>query len=120
MGRLAGIVVALIVAGLVLGYKFTQRSDYGEEIRLQVMQSIEKLPDYDTHASLYNSWFDAHHEALYKKHYHIGGRRSRSWFDGGAYLDELFTAMAVDAAGDGYKLQAESLRALGEEMYFDE
>jgi hypothetical protein len=117
---LAGLGVGLVIALALLGYKYIQRDDYGEELRVQVMESLEGLPDYETHASLYNSWFDAHHEHLIQKHYHIGGRRSRSWFDGAAYLGELFTAMATDAAADGYNLQAESLRVLGTEMYFDE
>jgi len=117
--RFIGTGIAVVVLIAVVGYKFVKRDDAGEEVRLQMMGYLEELPDYQTHASLYNSWFDAHHETVFEEHYRMGSRRVRSSFDGSAYLDDLFVAMAVDAAAAGYEDQARSLRDLRDQLVWD-
>lgn len=117
--RLIGIVIALVIAAAAVGYRFTQRDSEGEDMREQVMTHLQSLPDFDTHGSLYCEWFEAHHEDVFNRHYHIGGRRSRSWFDGDAYLEDLFIAMGTEAAAAGYQLQAEQLQELGDSLYME-
>lgn len=119
-GRAAGIVLGCIIAVIAIGYKFTQRDSQGEDYRQQMVSMIEQLPDYNTHGSLYLQWFDENHETCFNNNYHLGGRRSASWLDGDAYLDELFTAMAAAASRAGYTEQAENIRVLQSEVYFEE
>lgn len=118
--RTVGGVIGLVLLCAALGYKFIQRDNQADDRRTEMMSYIEQLPDYDTHATLYNGWFEMHHNTLFKEHYHIGGRRRPSWFDGEGYLDELFTEMIRDATAAGYTEQADSLRTLHEELYFEE
>lgn len=117
--RLVGSLITLVIIGCLVGYRFMQKDDEAEQIRVQVMGYIEQLPDFDTHALLYTTWFDAHHETLFEQHYRMGGRRVASSFNGDAYIDDLFTAMAIDATAEGYTDQAALLRELGESLYLE-
>ncbi|HZW09331.1 MAG TPA: hypothetical protein VFF69_05450 [Phycisphaerales bacterium] len=117
--RFAGIGITLVIIAALVGYKFMQKGDRAEEIRQQVMTQLEALPDFETHALLYTTWFDAHHDTIFEQHFHMGGRRVPARFDGDEYIHDLFTAMVVDATAAGYEEQADRLRELGDSLYIE-
>lgn len=117
------IAVGLLCAGLI--YANMNRDEDAVDMHGEVLLALEALPDYNTHGSLYTTWLDEHHEWVFKEHYIIerqGGRRGRTvtYFDADSYLDQLFQEMAQSAARAGYDEQADNLKALRDELYFEE
>ena len=117
------IALALLVAGIT--YNNMRKDDQGLDMHEDMLALIEQVPDYATHGSLYNTWFDQNHEIAFNNNYLIeysGGRRMRNsqvTFDGEGYLTDLFDAMATQAATEGYKEQAQNLRTLREQLVWD-
>ncbi len=118
MGRVVGIVLALVVGVGVVMYKFSARDEYGHEIHDQIATYLQDLPDYGTHEALYIEWFENSHEEAFDNNYTLGGRRSSGRLDGDAYLDELFEKMSTAAFIAGYKDQAKHLEELRKEVSF--
>ena len=117
------IAVGLLCAGLI--YANMNRDEDAVDMHGEVLLALEALPDYNAPGSLYTTWLDEHHEWVFKEHYIIerqGGRRGRTvtYFDADSYLDQLFQEMAQSAARAGYDEQADNLKALRDELYFEE
>ncbi|MFG0259409.1 MAG: hypothetical protein ACF8LK_03570 [Phycisphaerales bacterium JB041] len=117
------IAVGLLCVGLIVANM--NRDDEAIDVHSEVLLALEALPDYNTHGSLYTAWLDQHHEWVFKEHYVIerqGGRRrgrTVTYFDAESYLDQLFQEMAQSAAQAGYDEQADNLKALRDELYFE-
>ena len=116
------IALALLVAGIA--YNNMRRDDQGLDMHESMLALIEQVPDYSTHGSLYNTWFDQNHETAFNNNYTIeySGRRmrnSQTTFDGDGYLTDLFDAMATQATTEGYKEQAQNLRTLREQLSWE-
>ncbi|MEO1534957.1 MAG: hypothetical protein AAFS11_05285 [Planctomycetota bacterium] len=116
MGKVGGIVVALINAGVVLGMKFSNKSDASGEYREQVSVLLATLPDYEQGKDYYEALCDQHHESCFDEHYKMGGRRSGASFDSDAYIHDLLKRMAADAKANGHASQAEHLAALEQDV----
>ncbi len=103
MGKLVGILLAIVIGGSLSYMKFSQQDDDSAEVREMAIAVMEdRLPTYETHEALYVQWLDAHHPAIFDRHYMMGGRRSGASFDEVAYWEDIFAAIADSAARDGY------------------
>ncbi|MEM8758254.1 MAG: hypothetical protein AAGF47_10795 [Planctomycetota bacterium] len=112
MGKLGGIVVALVIAGVMVGLKYSNKSDSADEYREQVSMLLATIPDYAEAGDYYEGLCDVHHERVFEEHYTMGGRRSSSSFDADAYIHDLLKTMAADATRSGYEIQAAHLTEL--------
>ncbi|MEL6499047.1 MAG: hypothetical protein AAF937_02545 [Planctomycetota bacterium] len=116
MGKVGGFVVALIIAGVVLGMRFSDKGDASGEYREQVSALLATLPDYAEAEAYYEGLCDQHHEECFDNHYRIGSRRSGPSFDSDAYIHELLKRMAADARANGHTVQAEHLAFLEKDV----
>jgi hypothetical protein len=117
--RLASIGITLVIVLALVGYRFMKKDDRAEEVRQQIMTHLEDLPDFETHALLYTTWFDTYHDTTFEQHFQMGGRRTPARFDGDEYIQDLFTAMIGEARAAGYEEQADRLRELRDSLYIE-
>ncbi len=119
MGKAGGIIVALVIAAIAIGLKFSNKSDESEHTREQVYELLHTLPDYDQAGPWYVGLVDTHHEAAFSHHYKMGGRRTSASFDQMAYIHELLDLMAADAERQNQTERAGYIRELRETVYID-
>ncbi|MCA9272699.1 MAG: hypothetical protein KDA31_06610 [Phycisphaerales bacterium] len=119
MGKAGGIIVALVIAAIAIGLKFSNKSEESDHTRQQVSELLHTLPDYDQAGPWYEGLVDTHHEAAFSHHYDIGGRRRSASFDQMAYIHELLDLMAADADRQNQKERAEYIRELRKTVYID-
>ncbi|MEL6796635.1 MAG: hypothetical protein AAFO89_07400 [Planctomycetota bacterium] len=116
MGKVGGIVVALIIAGVMVSMKFSNKSDASGEYREQVSVLLATLPDYEQGKDYYEALCDQHHEDCFEAYYKMGSRRTGASFDSDAYIHDLLKRMAADARANGHTAQAEQLAALEQDV----
>lgn len=117
MGKVGGNIVALVIAGVMLSMRYSDKSDASGEYREQVSVLLASLPDYAEGQEYYEALCDQHHEACFDEHYRIGGRRSGPSFDSDAFIHDLLERMAADAKSKGHTEQAGHLEELERLVY---
>ncbi len=119
MGKAGGIIVALIIAAVAVGLKYSNKSDESGHIRGLVTELLVTMPDYDEAGPWYEGLADTHHEAAFTHHYKMGGRRTSSSFDQMAYIHELLDQMAKTADQQNQSVRAGYLRELRKTVYVE-
>ncbi|MEM1184331.1 MAG: hypothetical protein AAGI53_04930 [Planctomycetota bacterium] len=116
MERLGGIVVALVIVGGLIFWRFSEKGGNSSEVHDIAVEMLESTPNWESHQTLYVQWLDEHHETCFEQYYDMGGRRQSASFDEFAYWNDLFPQMAASADRDGYDNCAEHIRALHAEF----
>ncbi len=119
MGKLGGIVIALIIAAVLVGMKYSNKDDAAADTRAQVSALLQTLPDYDEAGPWYEGLADTHHEAVFEDHYQMGGRRTSTSFDAMAYIHDLLDHMIQDAESANQEARADLMRQLKQEVYIE-
>lgn len=120
MGKVGGIIVALVIASVVVGFQYSNKGELADETRVQVSELLLTLPDYDEAGAYYEGLADVHHEGAFEHHHKMGGRRTSSSFDSMGYIRELLELMAKDAESSNQEVRAGYLRQLKSEVYIEE
>ncbi len=120
MGKVGGIVVALVIAGVLVGLRFSNKDELAADTRVQVTELLMNLPDYNEAGPYYEGLADTYHEAIFDQHHKMGGRRTSSSFDSMGYIHELLEMMANDAERNNQDVRAGYLRTLKSEVYIEE
>ncbi len=120
MVKAGGIIVAVVIAIVAVGFKFSNKSDASDDVREQVTTLLVTLPDYEQARDYYEGLCDTHHELAFEEHYKMGSRRTGASFDHNGYIHDLLQRMAADAQRSGYEPQAKHLRELEKDVYVEE
>ncbi|GAB5496545.1 MAG: hypothetical protein Phyf2KO_16250 [Phycisphaerales bacterium] len=120
MGKVGGIVVALVIAAVMIGLKFSKKDELATDTRVQVTELLTTLPDYNEAGPYYEGLADVHHERVFDHHHKMGGRRTSSSFDSMGYIRELLEEMAKDAERNNQDVRAGYLRDLKSDVYIEE
>ncbi|RNC80493.1 MAG: hypothetical protein ED559_01390 [Phycisphaera sp.] len=120
MGKVGGVVVALVIAGVLVGLRFSNKDELAADTRVQVTELLMNLPDYGEAGAYYESLADTHHETVFDHHHKMSGRRISSSFDSMGYIHELLEEMAKDAERSNQNARAGYLRTLKSEVYIEE
>ena len=116
MGKMAGIIVAILIACGFVWMDYSKKGDDKQELRDVAFEVLAVLPDYEAHESEYQYYFDMYHDDAFETHYQMGGKRRAASFDEEAYWAEMLGLMINSADADGEDEVAESLRLLQTEM----
>ncbi len=119
MGKAGGIIIAIIIAAVVVGMKYSNKSEEADDTRVQVTQLLQSLPDYTEAGPWYEGLADTHHEAAFEHAYKMGGKYSKTTFDQIGYIHELLDKMAADADRQNQKERAGYIRELRESVYLE-
>lgn len=100
------VVTIVILVGVVMGFKFYNKSKAGREIKAEAISQIDRtLPD-GVDVDYVHELVDHAHPMAMDKAYKMGGRRKNDEFDSQAYRTELFAQMARKADLDGKRVVA--------------
>lgn len=119
MGKVAGVVIAIIVAIVIVSLDFSNKSELGEQTRANVSELLHSLPDYEQAGPWYEGLVDAHHESVFDTHHKMGGKYTQASFDDMGYIHELLDKMAADAERQNQNERAGYLRELRESVYVE-
>jgi hypothetical protein len=119
MGKVGGIVIAIIIAVIAVSMQFSNKSELADDTRLQVTSLLQGLPDYSEAGPYYEGLATKYHETTFEDFHKMGSRRTSSSFDTMGYIKELLEAMAKDADGNGQSERAGYLRELKDGVYIE-
>lgn len=119
MGKVGGVIVALIIAAVVYGMRSSDTSELRDDTRVKVTALLQTLPDYSEAGPWYEGLATTHHETVFDAHHNMGSRRTGPSFDQMGYIHELLDKMAVDADSANQKERAGYIRELRESVYLD-
>ena len=119
MGKVGGILVAIVIAVVIVGMQYSNKSEEADSTRVQVTELLQSLPDYEQAGPWYEGLADTHHEAAFEHAYKMGGKRTATTFDRMGYIHELLDNMAADADRQDQKERAGYLRELREAVYLE-
>jgi hypothetical protein len=108
-GRLGGVVVAIVIIGAVIGFKFYNKGSAADDVLLQARETVAQCPVYTKDPAYCDMICEACHDAAFDAAYTLGGRRSSAKFDESKYWDELYRGMMARANADGRKDVADAL-----------
>ncbi len=119
MGKAGGILVAIVIAAVVVGMQYSNKSEEADNTRAQVTELLRSLQDYAEAGPWYEGLADTHHEAAFENAYKMGSKRTATSFDRMGYIHTLLDKMAAEAERANQKVRAGYLHELRESVYLD-
>jgi len=104
-------VIGLIAIGVATYVKMSRRSEMGDVARASAMEILSRVEGYEANQRFYDMHADLAHQAAMGEAYSMGGRRTRSTFDEGEYMNVFFGRLMTRARDDG---KPEIVRAIAE------
>jgi len=119
MGKVAGIVIAIIIGIVMVSMDFSNMAELSEHTRTNVSDLLRTLPDYEQAGPWYEGLADQHHESVFDTHHKMGSKRTAASFDDMGYIHDLLDKMAADADRQNQKERAGYIRELRESVYIE-
>ncbi len=118
MGRetsIGGVVLALLIVGGLIGWRFYNKGESGNDILDQIKLVVAECPSYEKNKDYFDYITEKAHEEAFDRAYTMGGRRRAATFDEGKYLIEVFAVMIDLANADKATAVATELAVLRKE-----
>jgi hypothetical protein len=116
-GKLAGVVIALLIGGGVFWMRTQDKNENKTELKAIAYMVLENAENYSKNQSDYEYYFDMFHDDVFEDHYRMGSKRVAPSFDEEGYWTVMFDSMITTARADGEDGVVEGLEQLQDEMF---